>query len=78
MKHKLLLLSISLIVIFSMVAGLTTSSAQAPQPATQTAIINPGMTADEVTAALPAQPNFILQRSTVGNGCLLESIFYQL
>ncbi len=53
MKHKLLLLSISLIVIFSMVAGLTTSSAQAPQPATQTAIINPGMTADEVTAALP-------------------------
>jgi peptide/nickel transport system substrate-binding protein len=53
MKHKSVLFSISMIVIFSMLVGLTTTSAKAPTPIAPPATLNAGMTSAEVVAALP-------------------------
>ena len=79
MKRKSVLFSISLIVIFSMVVGLTTTTAQsAPSQSTQPITLNADMTSAEVVAALPRDGNLVLQWSTVGSGCLLESILFQL
>jgi peptide/nickel transport system substrate-binding protein len=51
MKRNLIFFYINLVVILSMMAGLTTSSAQAPQLPT----LNSGMTGVEVVAALPRE-----------------------
>ena len=51
MKRNNVFFSISLIVIFSMLAGLTTSTAQALKPTT----LNVDMTSAEVAAALPRE-----------------------
>lgn len=53
MKHQLALLSVSLIVIFSMVAGLTTSSAQSSLQTAKPITLSREMTTAEVAAALP-------------------------
>ncbi len=53
MKRNRVFFTISLIVIFSMLVGLTASTAQSPAPARQPITLNADMTSAEVVAALP-------------------------
>ena len=53
MKRNHLFFSISLIIIFTMLAGLTASTAQTPPPSTQPPKLDADMTSAEVVAALP-------------------------
>ncbi len=53
MKRNVIFFSVSLIVIFCMLAGFTASTAQTPQPATQPMALNNDMTSAEVADALP-------------------------
>ncbi len=55
MKRTRVFLAISLIVIFSMLVGLTASMAQSPQLASQPVTFKTGMTAAEVVAELPRE-----------------------
>ena len=55
MKRKSVFFAISLIVILSMLVGLTASMAQSPQLASQPVTLKAGMTGAEVAAALPRE-----------------------
>ncbi len=55
MKRKCVFFTISLIVIFSMLVGLTASMAQSPQLASQPFTLKAGMTGAEVVAELPRE-----------------------
>ena len=55
MKRNIIYLSFSLIIIFSMLMGLTTSSAKTTLPVVQPIKLHAGMTGAEVVAALPRE-----------------------